>query len=55
MGFPVPYGSPTDIFAASSSFVKLNTLRVKERKKNSGGGGKLNCTQAGKFRVVQVF
>jgi hypothetical protein len=31
--FPVRYGSPKDVFAASSSFVHLRTLRIKEEKK----------------------
>jgi hypothetical protein len=56
--FPVRYGSPRDVFAASSSFVRLNTLRVKERKKkkkHSGGAAKHNCTHEGKFTVVQVY
>jgi hypothetical protein len=55
VGFPVRYGSPRDVFAASSSFVHLHTLRTEEKKKNSGGGGKRNCTQTGMFTVIQVY
>ena len=33
MGFPVCYGSPSDIFAASSGFVHLYTLRLKGKEK----------------------
>ena len=32
MGFPVCYGSPSDVFAASSDFVHLYTLRFKEKR-----------------------
>jgi hypothetical protein len=32
MGFPVRYGSPRDVFAASSSFVHLHTLNTEEMK-----------------------
>jgi hypothetical protein len=35
MGFPVCYGSPSDIFAASSGFVHLYTLRFEEREKRA--------------------
>jgi hypothetical protein len=31
LGFPVCYGSPSDVFAASSGFVHLYTLRFKEK------------------------
>jgi hypothetical protein len=55
MEFPVRYRSPRDVFAASSSFAHLHTLRIEEKKKNSDGGGKRNCTQAGKFTEVQVY
>jgi hypothetical protein len=30
--FPVRYGSPRDVSAASSSFVHLHTLRIEEKK-----------------------
>jgi hypothetical protein len=33
MGFPVHYGSPRDVFAASSSFVDLYILRIEEKRK----------------------
>jgi len=33
MGFPVCYGSPSDVFAASSDFVLLYTIRFKEKEK----------------------
>jgi hypothetical protein len=32
-GFPVCYGSSSDVFAASSGFVHLYTLRFKEKEK----------------------
>jgi hypothetical protein len=32
----------------------LKKKRKKERK-NCGGGGKVNCTQAGKCTVLQVY
>jgi hypothetical protein len=35
MGFPVRYGSPRDVFAASSSFVPLHTLRIEEKKETA--------------------
>jgi len=34
LGFPV-YGSPSDGFAASSGFVRLYTLRLKEKEKRA--------------------
>jgi hypothetical protein len=33
MGFPVCYGTPSDVFAASSGFVHLYTLHFKEKEK----------------------
>jgi hypothetical protein len=33
MGFPVCYGNPSDVFAASRGFVHLYTLRFKEKEK----------------------
>jgi len=44
--FPVCYGRPSDVFAVSSGFVHLYTLRFKGKEK-SAGGGKGNCTQQG--------
>jgi hypothetical protein len=35
VGFPVRYGSPSDVFAASSGFVRLHTLRSKEKEKKA--------------------
>ena len=35
MRFPVCYGSPSEVFAASSSFVLLYTLRYKEKGKTA--------------------
>jgi hypothetical protein len=35
MGFPVRYGSPRDVFAASSSFVHLHSLRTEEKKETA--------------------
>ena len=35
LGFPVRYGSPRDVFAASSSFVHLHTLRIEEKWKTA--------------------
>jgi len=35
MGFPVCYGSPNDVFAASSGFVHLYTLHFKEKDKGA--------------------
>ena len=35
LGFPVRYGSPTDVFAASSSFVHLHALRIEEWKETA--------------------
>ena len=37
VGFP-SYGSPSDIFAASSGFVRLYTLHFKEKEKIADGG-----------------
>jgi len=54
-GFPVCYGSPSDVFAASSGFVLLyGTLRYKEKRGKSSGSGKGNCRQAGNCTAVQV-
>jgi hypothetical protein len=33
LGFPVCYGGPSDVFAASSGYVHLYTLRFKEKEK----------------------
>jgi len=33
--FPVCYGSPSDVFAASSGFVHLYTLRFREKEKRA--------------------
>jgi hypothetical protein len=33
LGFPVCYGGPSDVFAVSSDFVHLYTLRFKEKEK----------------------
>jgi hypothetical protein len=33
--FPVQYGSLRDVFAASSSFVHLHTLRIEEKKETA--------------------
>ena len=35
LGFPVCYGSPNDVFAVSSGFVHLYTLRFKEKEKRA--------------------
>jgi hypothetical protein len=35
MGFPVRYGSPRDVFATSSCFVHLHTLRTEEKKETA--------------------
>jgi len=35
-GFPVCYGRPRDVFAASSRLVHLYTLRFKENEKRAG-------------------
>jgi len=35
LGFTVCYGSPSDVFAASNGFVRLYTLRFKEREKRA--------------------
>jgi hypothetical protein len=35
MGFPVRYGSPRDVFAVSSSFLHLHTLRIEEKKETA--------------------
>jgi hypothetical protein len=37
---------------AADSYIQVYTLHFKEKK--SGGGGKGNCTQAGKCTAVQV-
>ena len=54
LGFPVCYGSPSDVFATSSGFVYLYTLRFKEREIRADDGDKGNCTQAGKCTAVRV-
>jgi hypothetical protein len=35
LAFPVRYASPRDVFAASSSFVHLHTLRIEENKETA--------------------
>ena len=35
VGFPVCYGSPSDVFAASSGFVRLYILGLKEKEKSA--------------------
>jgi len=35
LGFPVCYGSSSDVFAASSGFVHLYALRLKEKEKRA--------------------
>ena len=43
-GFPVYYGSPSDVFAASSGFVHLYTLGFKGKEKRTDGGDVSRCT-----------
>jgi hypothetical protein len=35
MAFPVRYGRPGDVFAVSSDFVHLHTLRIEEKKETA--------------------
>jgi len=44
VGFPVWYGSPSDVFAASSGFVHLYILHFKEKEKRACGGDVSRCT-----------
>jgi hypothetical protein len=44
LGFPVCYGSQSDVFAASSGFVHLYILRFKEKEKRADGGDVSRCT-----------
>jgi len=43
-GFPVCYGGPSDVFAASSGFVHLHILCFKEKEKRAEGGDVSRCT-----------
>jgi hypothetical protein len=38
---------------AAASYIYMHC--AEKQKKNSGGGGKGNCTQAGKCTVLQVY
>jgi hypothetical protein len=44
LGFPVCYGSPSDVFAASSGFVHLYMLRFTEKREKGCGGDVSRCT-----------
>jgi len=44
VGFPVCYGSPSDVSATSSGFVHSYTLRFKEKEKRADGGDESRCT-----------
>jgi hypothetical protein len=52
MGFAVCYGNPNDVFAASSGFVHLYTLRFKEEEKSAVVVAKATVR---KQRSVQPF
>ena len=43
VGFPVCYGSPSDVFAASSGFVHLYILRFKGKEKREDGDDVSRC------------
>ena len=44
LGFPVCYGCPSDVFAASSGFVHLYILCFKEKEKRAGCSYMSRCT-----------
>ena len=50
VGFPVCYGSPSDVFAASSGFVHLYTLRFKEKEKRVAVVAKATVHKQGSVR-----
>jgi hypothetical protein len=52
LGFPVCYGSPSNVFAASSGFVHLHTLHLKEKEKRAVVVAKATLH---KHRSVQWF
>jgi hypothetical protein len=52
MGFPVCYRTPSEIFAASSGFVHLFTLRFKEKEKRAAVVAKTTVHKQGS---VQLF
>jgi hypothetical protein len=53
--FPVCYGSPSDVFATSSGFVHLYTLRFKEKEKRAAMVAKTTVHKQGsvqRFKFV---
>ena len=54
MGFPVCYGSPSDVFAASSGYVHLCTLRFKGKEKRADGGDVSHCTTTVHYTVAGI-
>jgi hypothetical protein len=47
MGFPVCYGSPSDVFAASSGFVHSYILRFKGKEKSTAVVAEANARKQG--------
>jgi hypothetical protein len=47
LGFSVCYGSPSDVFATSSGFVHLYTLRFKEKEKRAAVVAKATVLKQG--------
>jgi hypothetical protein len=47
LGFPVCYGSPSDVFAAVSGFVHLYTLCFKEKEKRAAVVAKATLLKQG--------
>jgi hypothetical protein len=52
LGFPVCYGSPSDVFAASSGFLHLYTLKKKKKEKRAAMVAKATVHERGS---VQLF
>ena len=53
--FPVCYGSPSDVFAASSGFVHLYILRFKEKVKRAAVVAKATVHKQGSVERFKFF
>ena len=54
MGFPVCYGTPSDVFAASSGFVHLYTLRFKSKEKRAAVVAKASVHKQGSSLLAEL-
>jgi len=54
LGFPVCYGSPSNVFAASSGFVHLYTLRFKSKEKRAAVVAKASVHKQGSSLLAEL-